>query len=191
MHSSRKLKQVRHIWFSVVSSCLTGCALSDSSVFHEVLVFMWLWMRTNYCQQIWSLSLKPESHTVQAVRATCVLFAWGSLSVLPFSPPSRLQIHLFTVSSSFLYTRSNGTDKSPPPNKMNIVVCKWPYSYWIWNDMSTSEICFWRWMNHCSCVILSCWMLNFPDYERLRIGGLIIAGLLVAGGLFVLLSKYT
>lgn len=104
-------------------------------------------------------------------------------------PP--LQIHLFTVSSSFLYTRSNGTDKSPPPNKMNIVVCKWPYSYWIWNDMSTSEICFWRWMNHCSCVILSCWMLNFPDYERLRIGGLIIAGLLVAGGLFVLLSKYT
>lgn len=135
MHSSRKLKQVRHIWFSVVSSCLTGCALSDSSVFHEVLVFMWLWMRTNYCQQIWSLSLKPESHTVQAVRATCVLFAWGSLSVLPFSPPSRLQIHLFTVSSSFLYTRSNGTDKSPPPNKMNIVVCKWPYSYWIWNDI--------------------------------------------------------
>lgn len=48
-------------------------------------------------------------------------------------PP--LQIHLFTVSSSFLYTRSNGTDKSPPPNKMNIVVCKWPYSYWIWNDI--------------------------------------------------------
>uniref|UniRef100_A0A8C7CJU4 FXYD domain-containing ion transport regulator n=1 Tax=Oncorhynchus kisutch TaxID=8019 RepID=A0A8C7CJU4_ONCKI len=31
-------------------------------------------------------------------------------------------------------------------------------------------------------------MLTFPDYERLRIGGLIIAGLLVAGGLFVLLN---
>lgn len=92
-------------------------------------VFMWLWMRTNYCQQIWSLSLKLRRQSEQHVFYLLEVHYLFSLSLPP------LQIHLFTVSSSFLYTRSNGTDKSPPPNKMNIVVCKWPYSYWIWNDI--------------------------------------------------------